>query len=100
MKLSRINQLLESLWSKADIQETLSPGSATRILPSEKELSRLAYLASQLCGLRRKSCKCSARILPRGRKKVERAESSEEDYSHGMILMAGDQRGTFKVGRF
>jgi len=58
MKLLRTNQLLENLLGRAEIKETLFPGSAIRVLPSEKELSRLAHLASQLCALRRKSCKC------------------------------------------
>lgn len=62
MKLSRINQLLAELLGKAEIKETLSPGSAIRVLPSEKESSRLAYLAGKLCALRRKSCKC--RVKP------------------------------------
>jgi len=58
MKLLHTIRLLENLLGKAEIQEKLSPGSAIRILSSEKELSRLAHLASKLCELRRKSCKC------------------------------------------
>lgn len=61
MRLSRTNQLLGDLLSRAEIKEAVFPGSAIRLLPSEKELSRLAHLASQLCALRRKSCKSIVR---------------------------------------
>lgn len=99
-KILHINKRLEAILSKAEIQETLSPGSTTRILPSEKELSRLAYLAGKLCELRRKSCKCATKTIPRSRKKVEIAESLKEDEDHGTILMAGDRPGFFNVSYF
>ena len=67
MKLSHINGQLENLFNKADIQETLTPGSAVLLLPSGKELSRLACLAGELCALRKKSCKCAIKTLSRGR---------------------------------
>jgi len=65
MKLSHINQVLENLLGRADIKEALSPGSAIRLLPAEKELSRLAHLSTKLCELRRKSCKCGAKSAKR-----------------------------------
>jgi|GEM_PF-4520959 len=62
MKLSRTNQSLEELLGKAEIKEFLSPGSAIRILPPEKELCRLAHLSGKLCALLRKSRKDAVKI--------------------------------------
>jgi len=69
MKLAHTICRLENLLGKAEIKEVLSPGLANNILPPEKELCRLAHLASKLCELRRKSCKNAVRKS--GRRKKE-----------------------------
>lgn len=57
MKISCVISGLEALFNKAEISETIKPGSGIKMLPSQKELSRLAHLSGQLCALGRKSRK-------------------------------------------
>lgn len=95
MKLSRANQLLEALLDKADIRERLSPGSAIRLLPSEKELSRLAHLANRLCALRRKSCQ--SRVRPaRAKKPIKHGLNVDAILAQQKV---GRPKGFMELGR-
>ena len=101
-KISVANERLERLLGKAEIEEALTPGKAILVLPPEKELSRLAYLATQLCALRRRSQKCAVKTLPFGEGKGKRKKRPIE-YDLNLDAMEINARmvaGSFEPKRF
>ena len=97
-KITGINKRLEMLLNKADIQETLKPGSAIKILPLEKELSRLAYLSGLLCKLRKDSRASSKGPVPeKALRRAQKVEPLSQTGRESVDMICGlVTHGTFK----